>query len=406
MKKISKLFISSLLILLFPLTKICATTFFSGYTGLKINYSGNESSLTYDPDLKLQAFFAGQFNFSENILAHAEFSIDTGDFISENIFHQTSSFFTIDEISLIIRGKLNGSNNYFSAFLGTYDPVGSDVFLQRYFGIQPIASNLTQSWLGLSGSILYPQRGFGLSDVIALNNTPLAFGAYLYLNHEDLKFFVFNADLRAAAAFRYLTFDFACGLGAPLADKYQGKDIILAIEKLYWHAGTTILLGNNYTQSLFLQAGIFNASFTTATTISMGKDDIYLLFEPRFKTEKVHFNLTAYSIPQATVDKMLFIDDTLGIDFNIYSDHMRIGTNTFTIGTHASVSFPNKTIFDIAEIANSMNPQNMNLNITGYASTNFLAGELHMMIKLKLSDFFNNKWYNSLGADIGFRTKL
>ena len=46
---------------------LAATTFFSGYAGGKVNYSSNPESSTYDPDLKLQAFFAGQFNFTPNI---------------------------------------------------------------------------------------------------------------------------------------------------------------------------------------------------------------------------------------------------------------------------------------------------------------------------------------------------
>ena len=48
----------------------------------------------------------------------------------------------IDEFSIIKRGVLNDSSNYFSVFMGTYDPIGSDIFLQRYFGITPIASKI------------------------------------------------------------------------------------------------------------------------------------------------------------------------------------------------------------------------------------------------------------------------
>ena len=125
---------------------------FSGYSGGKVNYAANEEETEkYDPDLTLQAFFQGQFNFSQNMWGRLEFSIDTGDFLSKELFHKTSATFEIDELSLIFKSNSDSDANYFSIFMGTYDPIGSDIFLQRYFGIQPIASKITESWLGLAG---------------------------------------------------------------------------------------------------------------------------------------------------------------------------------------------------------------------------------------------------------------
>ena len=156
MKKIRKIALAITAVLLFS-TNIYSQAAFSGYSGGKLNYSSNEDSGdTYDPDLSLQAFFQGQFNFSQNMWGHLEFSIDTKDFLSKELFHKTDAWFKIDEISLIFKSKAETNANYFSLFMGTYDPIGSDIFLQRYFGIQPIASKITESWLGLAGSVLYP----------------------------------------------------------------------------------------------------------------------------------------------------------------------------------------------------------------------------------------------------------
>ena len=112
-------------------TGLFAATSFSGYAGGKLNYAANPEEEEFNPDLKLQAFFAGQFNFSQNIWSHLEFSINTGDFLSQSIFHETESLFQIDELSLIGRANLYSCAHYFSIFMGTYDPIGSDVFLQR-----------------------------------------------------------------------------------------------------------------------------------------------------------------------------------------------------------------------------------------------------------------------------------
>ena len=98
-----KSFIVVLLSIFIFFETLSATTFFSGYAGGKLNYSANSSSEAYDPDLKLQAFFAGQFNFSQNFWSHVEFSIDTGDFISQSLFHETDAVFQLDELSCIFR---------------------------------------------------------------------------------------------------------------------------------------------------------------------------------------------------------------------------------------------------------------------------------------------------------------
>ena len=66
---------------LFLTSNIFAATLFSGYAGGKITYSANDEAAKYDPDLKLQAFFAGQFNFSPDLWSHLEFSVDTKDFV-------------------------------------------------------------------------------------------------------------------------------------------------------------------------------------------------------------------------------------------------------------------------------------------------------------------------------------
>ena len=101
MFKIKRLF--STLLITFAAFNAYSESFFSGYTGGKLNYTAKQESEKYDPELKLQAFFQGQFNFSENIWSHVEISVDTDDFISEELFHVTQSNFSIDEISLIVK---------------------------------------------------------------------------------------------------------------------------------------------------------------------------------------------------------------------------------------------------------------------------------------------------------------
>ena len=399
-----KIFLAAVILSL--ATALFAEPAFSGYSGGKLNYASNpESEDSYDPDLTLQAFFQGQFNFSQNIWGRLEFSIDTGDFLSKELFHKTDASFKIDELSLTLKSRSDSDANYFSIFMGTYDPIGSDVFLQRYFGIQPIASKITESWLGLAGSVLYPHFGIGIADVKRLLNAPITLGGYAYINHEDNLYYVFNTDFRFACVYRYFTFDFAGGIGIPLSNNNQGQEVIAAIEKVYWHAGTTMLIGNNYTQSLFIQAGLFNVPFTKRNGTEVSPDDIYLLFEPRFLFDSTHVNLTIFSLPQDTVDQLIFVDDSLGVNLNIYGDSFSIGSNRFTMGTNFSFSFVQKTFLDIADPAGLIEGE-YNITMTPYVSTNFLSGELHTQVSVKFMKFGTARWYDAFTADIGYTAKF
>jgi len=387
-------------------TGLFAATSFSGYAGGKLNYSANPEASEYDPDLKLQAFFAGQFNFTQNLWSHLEFSIDTGDLLAQSIFHKTESLFQIDEISIIARANLYNSANYFSAFMGTYDPIGSDIFLQRYFNIKPINSKITESYLGLAGSILYPHFGIGISDIIKLYTMPVAFGGYVYLNHEDEDYYVLNGDLRFASVLSYLTFDLAAGIGVPLADKYKGQDVIIAVEKVYWHAGTTILIGNSFTNSIFIQGGIYNASFKAKQDSSIvAPDDLYILVEPRLLLRNSHLNISLYSLPEKTVAELLLVEDTLGINANFYAETSTAASSALILGSHLSFSLIDKNFMDLKDIQ-TITTDDMNITISPYIESDFLSGQLHVQASIRLMELMREHTGQAFTVDIGYRTKF
>ncbi len=406
MKKSKKILSSIMVAFVLYTANAFATSFFSGYAGGKLNYSANREAEEYDPDLKLQAFFAGQFNISESVWSHLEFSVDTHDILSQKLFHEVPSNFQIDELSLIARSKMQNADNYFSLYMGTYDPIGSDIFLQRYFNMPPIASKITESYLGLAGSVLYPHFGIGIADIVRFYNQPIAFGGYFYVNHEDDKYYVLNGDLRFACAYRYFSCDLAAGLGAPLADKYQNEDVIVAIDKVYWHVGTTMLFGNSYTTSLFIQAGINNASFNAGSSSTiLSLQDLYLLFEPRFYVQGSHFNITLFSLPPKTVETLLFVEDSLGVDLNLYSEAVTFANKEFTLGSHLSFSLIGKSLLSFKDMENILS-DGYNINLTPYISTNFLSGELHIQGNIRIMDFANEQIAKGLSCDIGFRTRF
>ena len=380
---------------------------FSGIAGGKLDANSNPDSSSFDPNLTLQAFFSGQFGFSENIWSHLEFSIDSKNLINSSFCHQTESFFQLDELSIIFRAPLDSSSNYFSIFMGTYDPIGSDIFLQRQFNISPITSKLTESWLGMAGSLLYPHFGLGISDVVHFA-VPMAAGLYLYLNHEDKDYYILNGDLRFAGSYRFFTFDVAAGLGAPLGQKNTNTDVLFSINKVYWHAGTTILFGNNYTQNLFIQAGLYNGAFsTTESGAIVSAEDLYVLFEPRFRGSKVQFHLSIYGMPKATAEKLLFVHDSLGIDMNFFFDQLSVKTKPFTLGFHATLSFPGKSISDVmAPLALFESFDALNINLTPYIESTVGNGELHALLNANISKIAKSDITHALFLSFGYKARF
>lgn len=406
--KTNKIFLILMSIFFFMApNSLCASSFFTANAGGRLNYTSKPDAVEYDPSICMEAFLESQFNFSETLWSHLNFSFKTQDFLANSIFNPTDAKFKIDEISIISSSKIENSTNYFGLYMGSYDPVGSDFFFQRYFGQQPLASKLTESWLGKASSVLYPHFGIGVSDVIKFNAKPMALGFYAYFNNEDDKYYVFNADLRYACVYRYLSLDVAGGIGLPLADNYNGTDAIMVIEKIYWHAGATLLLGNNYTQSLFIQGGLFNASFTKRDEgIIASPDDFFIFIEPRFRIKNTHLNISLYSLPQQTVEQLLFVKDTLGININIYNDTLSWGEQKINAGTNFAVSFPERTFMDLATVAQDFQTMNFNMCVTPYVSTNILSAQVHAQATVEIMDFFRGNWNNAFSIDLGIRVSM
>ena len=78
---------SILFAVIFALTAgLHAQAAFSGYSGGKLNYAANPESADYDPDLSLQAFFQGLFNFNPNMWDTWNFLLIPKTFLAKNFF--------------------------------------------------------------------------------------------------------------------------------------------------------------------------------------------------------------------------------------------------------------------------------------------------------------------------------
>lgn len=382
-----------------------AEVFFSGFAGGKAEVSSAKES-SFDPELRFQTFFSGQFSLSENLFAHAEFSLATDDIMENSFFNETPGTFKIDELSITSRSQFPGATNYVSFFCGTYEPIGSDIYLRRQFGIQSIASKITEGWLGLSGSIIYPVFGVGISDSIVFNTQPVSLGLYAYVNHEFDDSYCLNTDARFACVYRFFTFDFSGGIGMPLKEN-ENENAFIVIDTLYWRAGLNMLVGNSYTTSLFIQAGVSDVEFSKKDSSSkISEDAAYLLFEPRFRTSNLQLHITVFSLPQDTVDDFLFIHDSFGADLNIFSDHLYIKNKAFTFGIHNSLTFPDKNFMDLVKHASTLMSDDYNISVSPYIATTFYSGTINTMLEAKVTEILEGNFGSAFKLNIGYKTQF
>lgn len=378
---------------------------FNGLAGARIGFSSDPAESEFSPQLKIDSFFAGQMNLSENLFLHGEFTLKTPDLIKNSAFEEIDAKFRIDELSLILRSNYLGPTNYFSVFIGTYESIGSDIFLRRHFGIQPIASKLTESWLGTAGSIIYPLSGAGISDVMHFASQPGALGFYAYVNHELDDSYVLNFDGRLAFAYKYLKLDISTGIGSPLNTEYY-DDAYVVITKLYWRIGGNLLAGNPHSFSVYIQAGASEIPFSKSNTkISFSGINTYFLFEPRLNFSRFSIDLSAYSFPEETAEELLFVENTLGTSLNFYTDDFYIRNQPFVFGLNSSLSFPGKSLTDIKDIGSFFKDE-FDICVAPYMQTKFLNGSLNAMVKINVMDIVEKKWHKGFGISLGYRTQF
>lgn len=394
----------SILFMLFS-GKVFADAFATGNICGQMNFYAKPGEPDFNPELTVDAAYEGQFNFSNNIWGHLAFSIRTEDFIEAGLASSTNAEFTLDELSATFRSTFTDWTNYFGAYIGCFDPVGSDIFMQRYLGSNPIESKITENWLGRRYSEIYYHHGLGFSNIIKINTQPLAIGLYAYFNTENGETSAYlNTDLRIAGVYRYCSFDTAFGFGFPKS----GGSGFLAIDKVYFHGGATVLIGNAYTQSLFLQAGLFDATLENGNPPVFNEKDFYFIIEPRFLLDYLHMNLSIYSVPQSSVDKHSYMYGTLGTSLNIYSNSLAIGDTVCTLGCLASAAYTaDNTFFTIFSDPSKLVPtiDGVDLVVTPYFSTTLLSGEFSTHADINVLSFFRpgSKWYENFKLSAEFK---
>lgn len=370
---------------------------FSGFAGIAGNMGADDDGKF---QLTTDAFFAGQFDLLGRFQLRTGASIRTENLFTNEFLQNVPSFFSVDELSLTVRLPSQEVSHYLALFAGEYESIGSDLFLQRQFGILPVASRVSETWLGLNGTTIYPFEGFGGSYVLRLK-TPQALGAYFYVNEkEDLRHM--NFDTRFAGVFPLVTLDLSVGIGFPVETKdSSGENVVLLIRKMELHTGVTSVIGNEHTASLFFQFGLNKVIFNPDEAEKVLKlSDLYFLIEPRFKVDFMNFHFTMFNMPQRLMDDLFFISNPLGCNLAIFAENLHAGIFNFTVGAHLTLSAYGMTLDNF----NNITSQNISLKLAPFAETPFGTGTLMTRFTIDFMRF--SEIHKSMKFTLGYKSRL
>ncbi len=409
MKKI----ITGLIISLFaiPFASAFEMPFFNGYTGLLGSLNNNE--------LTGQMMMSGQVDFSSKLLLRSGFYIQTQNLSNKQIFSNATnpnSFFTLEEISATYKFSLGNTANYAAVFIGNYEPIGSSIFLQRQFGVKSIASSLTESWHGLNGASIYKMDGKGAAYTIKVNQT-LALGTYIY-GTKDETLDCINTDIRAGGVFDKVVFDSIFGFGFPMERTLNDEKVLLLVRTLTMHGGASVLIGNSYDNSLFIQAGVRNIFFDAKKSSTTKKNDIsniYLFIEPRFVVEVAQLDLAFFMLPVDNMKDMLYLSIipekypgskfSVGNNIGITSSQFTFGSVSFKCGIHFSTLITDVNFKILAENPVNIFKWKYDILMTPFINVNLLGGSLASSLNLNFLDLIKGPT-QAIKLNIGFSTQL
>ena len=416
---------------------------FSGYAGILGDYNGSVGNTGYDNNLTLQGFLAAQIDFNGKFIFRGEFKIETADlFDSENNPlkpRAKNTIFQVGELSVTWHFSSAAVSHFLSGFIGKFEPIGSDVFLQRHLGLQPISSRLMENWGGLVGTSIFNDYGLGLSYTAHLHKS-LVWGAYLYAFDSASEMFSINSlntELRIAGNFPGVIFDASANLaftfttGAKLYEadpvKYEYvKNNLLIVQSVLFKIGANLLLGDRYGVSTLIQLGLSNVSLgadSGSTPVfglnTMGKF-LYAFIEPRFNFGETQVAIAVFNLPNDNLRGLLYlkgfnlsssgsIEGLLGLNLCIANTTLRIGSTNITLGGHLTACYEKNITGLISDI--STNPAdiigNIGLYVTPFASIPLLGGEFKTAISFNPLAFIpSSTAYTAFDAFVGFKVAM
>lgn len=378
------------------------------FSGMAGGTAGIKGTISENPgfEVPFNGFIAAQLNLGSWGIFRANLGLASKNLAGGNLFTGQDATLTMNELSLVITTSSGKIKNYFGFYFGTYEATGCDEYLQRQFGVEPYTSLATKNATTLSTGIpLYDNYGAGFSYTMNFADAPGTFGASIYFNETESKLSKLNIDLRTAWVTKLMTLDFSAGIGAPLQNTASGNNVFLLIDTIYLHGGLSLLIGNRYTHSFLLQAGVQNVELAKGSInySFSGADDLSLLAEARVYSKVLKTRITAYNLPKSTLKNMLYLNDSLGVVVSLYSDTIPVKNNNMTAGAHIIGTLPQSDFTTVIDgSAFTSGTPVVNAYITPFVDLPLGGGNLEIMAQIGGHDILNNLQF-SYQAKAGYK---
>ncbi len=426
---------STCLFLAFFLMAKCAFAFdslyFRGYAGFLGDFTSNPAKDSLDLQLFPRGYFAGQLDVGDRLFIRSEFLVQSSsanpstNLFSGDFFESPkgeNANFRIQELSATYRLNGGGATHYFSGFYGEYEPIGSDIFLQRYLGTNKITSELTESWIGLNGVSINKFYGGGLSYTLRFD-APVAAGVSFYKDFYQEQERAYNLDIRLAGIFSFLTFDASAGLEIPKSSrKVHEKKYILAVQYLVLHAGLNMLVGlPSDTATLFIQGGFSDLLIDPDADKTVDLEDIAesfsLLLEPRISLRQVKLAFSAFSLnpENLSTGMYIYLQDALGFDIHISTNYFHLGSTNFTLGLHTTFGLNYQdgtggylTLKSAIDDKDNASDWQKNIYLTPYTDIPVKGGNISSSFTFRVNELFKFKdnWESNIHFRLGFRSEF
>ncbi|MBD5434108.1 MAG: hypothetical protein HDR35_07450 [Treponema sp.] len=364
-------------------------------------------------EIPISAFAAVQFDFAEKFTLRGEMDFSSNDnslsaFDGNEIFEATGGDTSIrlHELSFVYTKRAINSTHFLSAFLGSYEPIGTDTFLMRQFGCDSISSHLTKSFSNIAGVPLHYNSGVGISYISRLEKAPLSLGGYLYYFKNDAfsksdssgtpSPNTINLDFRLATSLPLITMDFGFGFGFPLQGFEAGDDeysISIRIKDIIFNCGMNMLLGNKYGHGLLLQFGLNNLLLGKGS--SSLNSGLTFLIESRLRFRTFKLNFAVYSLEEKNVVKTFYLADPIGAGITVEFDSIATKVANIATGFHLVASIEK----ELKDFSLDFNEKDLNFYISPFVEIPLsssmsldVMGQLGILKPLKGNDFnFNVK---------------
>lgn len=393
--------------------------FFSGTTGFFTTVAPNPERNDYDPQCTTESYFAGLFDFSGKLFLRGEFYIVTEGLFEKDLTNM-NAIFRIEELSATYKFTGDNGSHYLSVFKGNYEPFGSDIFLQRQFGISKISSNLTESYHGIEGAYILPLYTNGISYTYHSNGNKVA-SISLHKNEmyklQQEETDAINFDMRLAGLFDYATIDAIAGLAFPTGLD-DDSDSFLSMNEAQFHAGINALFGHKKTFALHTQFGVDGIYLKKSedNDDSINMKNFHILVEPRIPVGDCYFNPSVFSIPVRTAGEMVYLrtfifkhpseDNVMGCNLNIVNENLCIGSLKLNAGIHGTMVM---TSFDSGELkshpASTIKDAEKTVIITTYADMEVFGGKVAASLSVDTKEIKDSP-SKSISGTIGFRTNF